>query len=199
VNLYFVLPESLLECAPRIWRVSRRRDNELRQSSDQALDLPEIFGLIRRDPKRAGCSERTTNCGEKIFGDHATTRMSPLWPRIGKHQMKHFHRSRGKQVRDGITEFDAQDPGVRQIGLQNFPAGAANATLKPLDPQEISIEILPGASRKIGAITAAEIHFDQSRPRKNFRERNGMKIVRWDEFNRVGELRNSAVSPHPIR
>jgi len=113
--------------------------------------------------------------------------------------MKHFHRTRGKQVRDSIADFDAQDPGVCQIGVQNFPAGAANATLKPLDPQEISIAILPGASREIRAITAAEIYFDRSRPRKNFRERNGMKIVRRDEFNRLGELRNSAVSPHPIR
>ena len=100
---------------------------------------------------------------------------------------------------DRISDFDAQDSGIREIRVQDLVAGAANTAAQSFDPKKISIGVLLGERGEVGAVTAAQIHFDRSRARKNFGQRQWTKIVFRDEFNGRGSAGNLAVSSHLFR
>lgn len=102
-------------------------------------------------------------------------------------------------MHDRISDFDAQDPGVRQIGVQDFVAGAANTTAQSLDSNEIPIRVLLGESGEISAVPAAQVHFDGGCARKNFGKWKWTKIICGNKFNDRGSARNPAVSSHLFR
>lgn len=113
MNFEIALPKSLLKSAngrPHFRLGTYGKAGRLR---NQALDFLEIIHLIGRDPDAALRSERSMNRRKKIACHDATTPMPPLWPGIGKEEMKHFHRCGRQEVLNGVETFHAQDTGVR--------------------------------------------------------------------------------------
>lgn len=102
-------------------------------------------------------------------------------------------------MRNRISNFHAQNSGVPQVRLLNLVAGAVNTAAKSLDPEKIAILFLPSQSFQISAVTAAQIHFDRSGPRKHFGRRDWTKIIRGNKFHGRGSTRNPALLSHSFR
>lgn len=182
MNLNCLFPESFLESADSRRRPLILHHDELWCLRRDALDLAEVFGLVCGNTKRAIWSEHAVNREEKIFGDHATSRMTPLRPGVGKHQMKHSHRFWRQKARDHISNFEPKYPGIGQAGMPNPITRVTNPTQKPFDSQKIPSWILPRHGCQISAIAAAQVHLNWSRAGKNRGEFQGLKVVRGNKL-----------------
>lgn len=87
--------------------------------------------------------------------------MPPLWPGIGKEEMKHFHRSGRQEVLNGVETLHSQNAGVRHSAAPDVAAGSANSAGEPFDPKKVVLWIRIGAGDQKRSITAAEINLQR--------------------------------------
>ena len=85
MNLDGIPAEPLFECADGIERRPIWNGHELRQAGRQALNFPEVIGLIGGNPNRAARDERPIERSKKALRHDSARRMAPLRPGIGKH------------------------------------------------------------------------------------------------------------------
>ena len=88
--------------------------------------------------------------------------MTTFWPRIGKQEIKCFHRAGRQQITHRIRIFHAQETHIaNHLG---FSRGTADSTKQPLDSEKISLRHALCQRANERAVTAAKIDVQRRDP-----------------------------------
>ena len=177
-----VAAEPFFESADSLPRPPIRDRRETGRTGSHALNFREVVALIGRNSNGAAVGERTLEGNQKISCEQPASGMTPLRPRIGKHQMKPGHGTGRQKMANSIGNFAAQDACVAQPVRGDFLAGTPDPSEETLNAEKISFRAGAGCRREKRAIAASEINLQRSPGAEGSLEIEWNEIIRRNNF-----------------
>ena len=145
--------------------------------------MPEVIRVVGGDPNDAVRRERAMHGDKESFADETTRSVAALWPRIGKHEMKHGNGIRWQEPLDCVGNLGLQNAGVHQTGALDLSTSCANAASQTLDSEETCFRLLRRDTSEKRTIAGTQVDLEGGLAAENCRKVEKLATIRRDELD----------------